>query len=163
MAHLLLPGGWSPRLEWGRVPIPLQQASTGSSPPLRVIKGAMHYWSSLVAPHRIPILATDVSAQACKSLAKTSIFPCLVTQKFRGSEVGGRKSWGQSPWSVGKASHQPEASCCTTGSLKAATCLRAKCCTAKSLCPSCHNACSYPGPSTGLDLPPPVGMGVARL
>ena len=51
--------------------------------------------------------------------------------------VGGRKSWGQSPWSVGGASHHPDASCYTTGSLKAAACHRAKCLATGSLCPSC--------------------------
>ena len=47
--------------------------------------------------------------------------------KFWGSKAGGRKSCGQSPCRTGGVSHQPEASCCTSGSLKAVTCHKVQC------------------------------------
>ena len=50
--------------------------------------------------------------------------------------VGGRKSWEQSPWNVGRASHHPYTSCCATDSLKAFTCHRVKCWVTGSLCSS---------------------------
>ena len=105
---------------WG-----LNREASITSSPLRVIKRAMHYWNSMMALHRMPVLTPDVSAQACITKAKASVFSCLMTQKFWELEMGGRKSWRQSPWSVGRASHHPEASCCTTGSVKAAAYHRA--------------------------------------
>ena len=54
----------------------------------------------------------------------------------------------------------PEASCCTTGSLKAATCTRMKC---QGPCVPLSQHVLLSCPPTGLNLPPPVGMGVAML
>ena len=96
-----------------------------TSSPLMVINGAMHCCSSLTALHRTPCLASDVSVQICRALARVNVFSWWMTQKFCGSEADGRKSCGQSPCRAGGASYQPEASCCTSGSLKAATCHKA--------------------------------------
>ena len=115
----------------------LNREESITSSPLMIIKGAMHCWSSLAALQRMPVLAPDAFAQACNAWTKVSIFSCLMAQKSLGLEAGGRKSWGQSPWSVGRVSHHPEASCCTTCSLKAATYHRVKCWEAWSLCPAC--------------------------
>ena len=66
----------------------LKREASITSCPLMVINGAMHCWSSLMAPHRMLLLDPDVSAQACNNLAKAIVF-CQMIWKFWGSEVGG--------------------------------------------------------------------------
>ena len=41
-----------------------------------------------MAPHRMPHLATDASAQACSTLAKASVFSCWMVWKFWGQWQG---------------------------------------------------------------------------
>ena len=105
----------------------LNREASITSSLLMVINGAMHCWSSLMALHKTPHLTPDAFAQVCSTLATASVFYCWMIWKFQGSEAGGRKSCGQSPCRVGRASHQPEASCCTSGSLKAAACHKVWC------------------------------------
>ena len=109
--------------------------------------------SSLTALHRTPHLVLDTSAQACSTLATASVSSWQMLQKSLGSEAGGRRSCGQSPCRLGGASHQPEASCCTSSSLKSAAAIR------HSVGWNNHHTpcvqCLY--------LPPPMGMKIAGL
>ena len=70
----------------------LNKEASITSSPLMVINRAMHCQSSLMALHRMPVLAPDASAQACNTLAKASVFSCLITQRFWGSETEGESS-----------------------------------------------------------------------
>ena len=123
----------------------------------------IHCWRSLTASQRMPVLAPDASAQVCNAWTKASVFTCLTTQKSWGLEavVGGRKSWGQTLWIVGRcptililpavslvARRQPRAIVCGIELQRWYSFL--------------HNMCSHAGAPTGLDIHPPVGVGVAR-
>ena len=87
----------------GKVPLsPLigfrREALTMSSP-LRVIRGAIHLWSSHMVKHKTLVGAPDSLAQTCSAWVRARVFSCLTTQKFLGPEasVPDMNSWGQGP------------------------------------------------------------------
>ena len=91
-------------------------------------------------------------------------FPVGMTLKFHGLEGGERKSCGQSPCRSGGVSHQQEASCCASGSLKAASCLpQGIVLGGIFIILLFHNACPYTEHPICLYLLPPMGMRVAGL
>ena len=96
---------------------------------LRVIKGAMHFWSSHAKLHRALISISHLSVQVCSVQAKTRFFSCITVWKSLVPEalLWGMKSQGHSLLRQGGASHEPEASYLARGSLNATTCHQALC------------------------------------
>ena len=82
------------------------------SSPLRVIREAMHLWSSHAYSQRMPVGTPDSSVQACSTWAKARVFPSLIAQKSLGLEasVGDRKSARWSLLNLDGAPHHPKAS-----------------------------------------------------
>ena len=108
----------------GSLPIGSRSEASTMLSPFRLIKGAMHFWSSHAMSQRTLASAPDLSAQHCSAPAKARVFSCLTVWKSLVPEasVWGRKSWVHSPQKLGGESHQPEASYCVRGSLKATAC-----------------------------------------
>ena len=94
------------------------------SSPLKVIKGAMHFWSSHAKSYGTPVSVPDISAQVCSAWGKARVFSCLTVwiSLVLAATVWGMKSQGHSPLRQGGASHQPEVSCWAMDSLKATAC-----------------------------------------
>ena len=105
-------GSLAAQVPYSSAAVSKSEASTTSSP-LRLIKGAMHFWSSCASLQRTPVSASNLSAQACSTQAKARVFSCIMAWKPLVLEASawGMKSWGYSPWSKGGTSHQSQASC----------------------------------------------------
>ena len=87
----------------------LKREDSTMSSPLMVIMGAMHCWSSLIAPQGMPSLDPEASKHAW------------------GVRASSRRQEIFKAGDEGKTSHHPEAFCWAIGGLKAATCYSVKC------------------------------------